>query len=699
MRMSVSDYMEQDMRYCMKLFTSGRIGNLELANRLVMLSMHMSWAPEGMVDEKLTEYYRRRAAGGVGLIIVGGCAIDRMGYFDERMIRLDGEQFIPGLQNLTRAVHSEGPKILAQLYQAGRYSSLGAIDQTPVAPSPIASKLTGKVPRELSQSEIEEIIFSFAKAAKNAKSAGFDGVEVLASAGYLISQFLSPVTNKREDRYGGDLQGRMTFALEVIRAIRGTVGDIYPMTVRVAGNDFVPGSHTNEEAKLFCRALEQEGVDALNVTGGWHESLVPQITMHVPSGAFRYLARGIKEAVSLPVIACNRINDPDLAEDILENGEADFIGMGRAFLADPEFPAKAKRGEKESIRPCIACNQSCFDNIFTGKPCKCTVNPEAGRECEQQNSPAEQGVSLRGRPMRILVIGAGAAGMEYARLAAQKGHEAAIWEESDAPGGQLNLAAAPPERQDFLRLRDYLVTACLELGVTISYGQKADYSSIREAIDKKEYDQVVIATGSKPILPPIPAAEGAKVVQAWDVLAGKVKTGKRIVIVGGGAVGLETAHYLAVKGILDAEQIRFLLTYHAETADSLYQLVSQGNKEITVVEMLKGLGRDIGISSRWILMSNLKRGKVRLLDETRVLSVTAEGVNVDNKGEQKLLPADTIILAVGSRPSKELYEQLKDIIPTLSIIGDAAKPAKVTEAMQQAYDAASLLPNYQGVYR
>jgi len=680
----------------MKIFTPCKIGSLELKNRLVMLPMHMSWAPDGFVDRKLVEYYKRRAAGGVGMIIVGGCAIDRAGAFDSRMIRLDGEGFIPGLRSLTGAVQSEGAKIMAQLYQAGRYSSSRATGTQAVAPSPLASKMTGETPRELSLTEIEGIIASFAQAAKNAQAAGFDGVEILASAGYLISQFLSPVTNKREDRYGGDLWGRMTFGLEVARAVRAAVGPACPVLVRVAGNDFVPGGHSNEEAKAFCRALEKEGVDGFNVTGGWHESTVPQITMYVPPGAYRYLARGIKEAVSLPVIACNRINSPDLAEEILKNGEADFVGMVRALLADPDLPKKAANGNKESIRPCIGCNQSCLDNIFTGKPCKCTVNPEAGREYEFRGDTAEGEAASVDRPLKILVIGAGAAGLEYARNAAVKGHRVTVWEEAETLGGQLALAAAPPERRDFFRLRDYLICECMDRGVNLRCGSKADSANVLEAVQLKGYDRVVIATGAKPMRPAFPGLQGAGAVQAWEVLSGEVGTGRKVVIVGGGAVGLETAHYLAAQGTLSSEEICFLLTYGAESSETLKDLVSRGSKEITVVEMQKGFGRDIGVSSRWILMSSLKRCRVGLLDETKVLSLSAQGVSVESKGEERFIAADTIVLAVGSRPGNELYEQLKEKLPHLVLIGDAAKPAKVTEAMEQAYEAARALPAFKG---
>lgn len=662
------------------LFSPAQIGTLQLRNRIVMTPMHLGYTPMGEVTDQLVEFYRARARGGAGLIIVGGCGIDRIGNAFA-MTQIDDDACIPGLQRLVEAVHAEGAKIVPQLYQAGRYAHSAFTGQPSVAPSPIPSKLTGQTPEELTEEKIQEIIAFFAQAAQRAKTAGFDGVEILGSAGYLICQFLSPVTNQRTDRYGGDLQARMTFGLEVVGAVRAAVGPEFPIIVRVAGNDFMPGSNTNTESRAFCQALEKAGVNALNVTGGWHETQVPQLTMNVPPGAYTYLAHGIRQAVSIPVIACNRINTPELAESILEEGLADFIGMARAMLADPELPNKALKGDFSSIRPCIGCNQGCLDSVFRLRPVSCLVNAEAGREAELGPiTPSSQ-------PQKILVIGAGSAGMEFARVAALRGHKVTIWEEKDHSGGQLSLAAAPPGRKDFLYFGNYLRNACRELGVTIEYQAQATPEKVLAAVQKGDFERVVIATGARPLSPAIKIEAGVEVLQAWDVLLGYKKTGRNVVIVGGGAVGVDTALYLAEAGTIGAETLKFLMEQRAETDEELHRLLTQSRKRITVLEMVKGIGRDIGASTRWSMLADLKRRQVACLDKHTVLEIRKEGVVAESAadGQQKIIPADSVVLAVGSGPRHELYEALRDKLEAVSVIGDAAKPRKVLDAVYEAY--------------
>ncbi|MCL6477564.1 MAG: FAD-dependent oxidoreductase [Peptococcaceae bacterium] len=672
-----------------KLYSPGKIGRLEIRNRLIMTPMHLAYCPGGEVSDRLVEFYRRRARGGVGLIIVGAVGIDPLRVNQHGMVQMYDDRFIPGLRRLTGAVHAEGAKVFPQLWHGGRYArskEYGGLQA--VAPSAVFSRFTGETPRELTRQEIAEIISFFAAAARRAKEAGFDGVEIAGSAGYLIAQFLSPVTNQRRDRYGGDLRGRMTFGLEVVAAVRQAVGPEFPIMVRVAGNDFIAGGNTNAEAKQFCMALEKAGVDAINVTGGWHETRVPQISMEVPPGAFSYLAKAVKSTVSIPVVACNRIN-VRLAEEIVDNGEADFVGMARGFVADPELAGKAERGEYDLIRPCVACNQGCMDNIFFGKTLNCLCNAEAGREAELMKDALLPVEIKSPNPEKILVVGAGVSGMEYARVAAMRGHRVTIWEESMEPGGQVLLAAAPPGRRDFLRLRDYLVHACRDLKVELIYGKKATADNVPAAVSADAFDRVVIATGARPVAVPVPVEDGAFVVQAWDVLRNRVKTGSRVVIVGGGAVGVETALLLAGAGTIDAETLRFLMLHQAEKPEELYRLLTQGSKEITVLEMAKGIGKDIGPSTRWSMMAKLRQFNVKTMDQARVVAIKRDGVMVEKPEGQELIPADTVVLAVGSRSNNELYTELEDKIEKISLIGDAFKPRKMQDAVREAYDEAT----------
>jgi len=672
-----------------KLYSPGKIGALEIRNRLIMTPMHLAYCPDGEVSDQLVEFYRLRAQGGVGLIVIGAVGIDPLRINQHHMVQMDDDRFIPGLRRLTDAVHSAGAKIFPQLWHGGRYArSKEYSGLQAVAPSAVFSRFTGETPRELTLQEITEIISFFAAAAGRAKEAGFDGVEIVGSAGYLMAQFLSPVTNLRQDKYGGDLRGRMTFGLEVVAAVRQAVGPDFPIMVRVAGNDFIPGGNTHFEARQFCMTLEKEGVDAINVTGGWHETHVPQISMEVPPGAFSYLAKTIKSEVSIPVVACNRMNSR-LAEEIVDNGYADFIGMARGFVADPELANKARRREYQLIRPCVACNQGCMDNVFFGKSLNCLSNAEAGREAALMVDGLLPAQTKSLKPEKILVVGAGVSGMEYARVAAMRGHLVTIWEESMAPGGQVLLASVPPGRKEFLRLSDYLVHTCRNLKVRMVFGKKATPENVLTEVSAGTFDRVVIATGASAMPEPFPVEGGSYVVQAWDVLRNRVKTGSRVVIVGGGAVGVETALLLAGIGTIDAETLRFLMIHQAEKSEELYRLLTQGSKNVMVVEMYKGIGKDIGPSTRWSMLAELKQFGVQAMDQTRVVAITQKGVIVEKTGGQELIPADTVVLAIGSRSNDELYTDLKDKIDKLSLIGDAFKPRKMQDAIREAYDEAT----------
>lgn len=657
------------------LFSPIWIKGLEIKNRIVMTAMHLGYTPEGEVTERLIAFYKRRAKGGVGLIIVGGCTIDEYAGMAS-MVGLYEDRFIPGLRRLVETVKAEGAHIAAQLYQAGRYAHSAMIGgRKPFSASAVRSRLTGETPRALELDEIPIVQASFAKAALRAKAAGFDAVEILGSAGYLISQFFSPITNKRTDPYGGSLENRMRFGIEVVLKVREAVGPDFPIIMRLAGNEFMEGGNTNKEARIFARELEAAGVDLFNITGGWHETRVPQLTMFVPRGGFNYLASNIRSSVKAPVIASNRINDPYVAEELLVRGEADMVTMARALIADPELPKKAKEGKAHLINHCIACNQGCFDNIFSLRPVTCLVNPEAGREAEIRIEPTLS-------PKKVLVIGGGPAGMKCALTLRKRGHQVTLIEERNRLGGQLLLNERIPGRYEMLTLARDLENQLRESGVQVVLGQAATV----EFVLKQDAQVIVVATGARPLVPDIPGVDLPHVCQAWEVLSGKRRLDDPVVIIGGNAVGLETALYIASHGTINAETLYFLFTNNAEDLEGLREYCSKGNKKVTVIEMMGKAGKDIGQSTRWTVFAELRRFGVDLLTNTKAVEIGKDYVKAHRDGEEIEIQARSVVLAVGSAPKNELYEGLLAHQREVYLIGDAQKIGKAIDAIKEGFE-------------
>ena len=656
------------------LFSPIAINRLVLKNRIVMSAMHLGYATGGEVTDRLVNFYAARARGGVGLIIVGGCPIDPYGSMAD-MIAIYDDRFLSGLEKLTHVVHAEGAGIVAQLYQAGRYTHSSMIGgERPFSASASRSKFTGETPRALDLEEIPEVQDHFAEAAVRAQRAGFDGVEILGSAGYLISQFLSPLTNRRDDRYGGTFENRMRFGLEVVEEVRRAVGSDYPIVMRLAGNDFMPGGNTNREAGMFASELEKVGVDLFNITGGWHETRVPQLTSFVPRKAYTYLAQGIKNSVCVPVIASNRINDPGLAEQIIRDGEAHMVTMARALLADPELPNKAAQGRTDRIIHCVACNQGCFDHTFSQKPVTCLVNPLAGLEGGIHIHPAR-------RKKRVLVIGGGPAGMKAACTAAERGHAVTLVEKGERLGGQMRLNRNIPGRGEmFTAVRD-LKKYLEALGVEVILKREANVSFVKA----RAPEVIVLATGARPHLPNIPGIERPEILQAWDVLSGKVAVGKRVVIIGGNAVGLETALFLAHQGTITPEVLYFLFSNRAESRETLGDLINKGNKEVTVLEKDNGAGRDFGKSTRWTVMAELRRLGVKVLTGSQAGAVEGGGVRFRKKNKEKILPADTVVLATGAVRENRLMARMEGLAPEIHLIGDAKSPRNALEAIREGF--------------
>ena len=538
-----------------------------------------------------------------------------------------------------------------QLMHPGRQ----VVEGPSVAPSPVPLNSVAPAPRELSVAEIEAIVADYARAAELAREAGFRFLEVHGAHGYLPSNFLSPIDNRRTDAYGGDLAGRARFSLEVARAIIAAVGPELPLIWRLNGHDAVPGGFALEEAVAVAGLLEETGVGAISVTAGtWltlHVTLAP---MFVPRGQMVPLAAAIKEAVDVPVMAVGRLDDPDLAAEVVASGQADLICLGRGLIAEPDWPVKVERGEAEELRPCISCN-ACVDRVGRGERAKCSVNPEVGRELTWRIAPS-------GRGRHVMIVGSGPAGMEAARIAALRGHEVSIWERDRQLGGKLEVAGLAPSKREVLRYRDYQVKQLAELGVETHTGIEVSV----ELIAANRPEVVVIATGAEPLIPPIPGIGGANVHDALDLLLGAVPlaAGERLAVIGGSATGCETAEHAAEVGA-----------------------------EVTIFELLPSVGTGIEAITRRQLIRGLKGAGVELRTRSKVVMIEPDRLFFeDADGTTSTFPVDKVALALGWRPSgHDLGDAIGSLGCEVVVLGDAAAPADFVNAINAGADAALAL--------
>ncbi len=659
------------------LFNPITINGLEIKNRIYLPAMHLGMAVEFEVTDQIVNFYAKRAKGGAGMICVGYATVDALSG-NTQNIGAHKDNFIPGLARLSDAIQKNGAKSVVQINHAGRYNfSFFLNGKQAVAPSPVVSRLTGEVPREMTGDDIQKTIAAFASAALRVKKAGFDAVEVLSGTGYLISEFLSPLTNQRTDAYGGSLENRMRFGIEVMEAVRDAVGPDYPLIVRMNGNDFMPGGNTRQELVEYAKALAGGPVDALCINVGWHEARVPQIVTSVPRGVFSYLSRGIKEKVDVPVIASHRINDPEIARNLIADGMCDMAAMGRSLIADPFLPEKTRQGKEDRIIHCIACAQGCFDNLFKLKHVECLCNPEAGYEGQKSLEKTES-------PKKVMVVGGGPAGMSAALAAGLKGHDVTLYEQSNRLGGQLYLAAAPPGRDEFSQLAKDLEKQLVVRNIPVVFNKAVD----RRVIASENPDAVIVATGAKPVTPPIPGIDLPHVVQAWDVLEDRAATGSTVAIIGGGAVGVETALFLAEKGTLSAQAVKFLLVNKAEEPDALYEMATKGTKKVLLVEMLEKIGQDIGKSTRWGMMQEMARSGITTITKSKVIEITPDGLTIEKDGSTEIIAADTIVVAAGSVSENPIEPILKELGIPFQVAGDAKKVAMAFDAVHQGYGAA-----------
>ena len=657
------------------LFVPVKIGSLEIKNRICLPAMHLGMADNFEVNERLVDFYETRAKGGAGLICVGYATIDDKSG-NSLNIGAHKDEFIPGLRKLARGIHEGGSKSCIQLNHSGRYNfSFFVNGGQSVAPSPIASRITGEVPKELSLKEIRQIIDDFGKAAERCREAGFDSVEVLNGTGYLISEFLSPLTNKREDEYGGSFENRIRFGMEVMESVRKYTGDDFPVIARINGNDFMENGQDKDELVLYAKKLSQKKfIDSVCVNVGWHEARVPQLQTLVPRGCFGYLTRNIKEAVDVPVIASHRINDPETARELIADDICDMVAMGRSLIADPDLPNKAKQGREKEIIHCVACAQGCFDNIFKLKFVECLCNPRASHERETKIEKTKS-------PLKVMIAGGGAAGMNAALAAFERGHEVVIYEESNRLGGQLYLAAAPPGREEFAEFAKDLDYQVRLNNIAVKLNTKVN----EDLIEKEKPDFIVVATGAKPIAPPIEGASKPHVLQAWDVLSGKKYAGKNVVVIGGGAVGVETSIFLAEKGTMSAEIVKFLLVNKAETPEEIYEKAIKGTKKVTLIEMADEIGKDIGRTTKWTMLQEMKRVGIRTGVRTKALKIEEDKVVVETPAGKEEIPVDSVVLAAGSVCENSIADLAEKKGIPFALAGDSKKIGLAFDAVHEGF--------------
>lgn len=632
-----------------KLFSPFRIKSMELKNRIVMPPMGTIFASaDGGPSDKLIEYHEARARGGAAMLTVEVTEVHPYTHIsigDRGPAALFDDNLIPRWRQFTERIHAAGAKASIQLYHPGRQFPMLDPSKPPLAPSalPCPCPVCHDVPRPLTIAEIEELVQAWGQGARRAKEAGFDAVEVHGAHGYLIAQFMSAHSNRRTDRYGGDLRSRLRFPLEILRAVREKVGPDFPVIFRYSADERAPGGRTLDESVAIAPLLVEAGADCLSVSTGTYLTLMTYLipATGVAQGLNVDAAAAIKGAVDVPVIVAGKLNDPVMAEQVLRDGKADLIAIGRGLLADPELPNKAAAGQFEDIRWCIACNE-CIYRILTAFGIVCTVNPELGREREMELKPAA-------RAKRVLVAGGGPAGMEAAHIAAKRGHDVTLYEAEEHLGGQFRIASLPPWKQEISPYLKYLSRRLEGTGVKVVLGQPLTPSLVAEA----KPDVVVVATGGKPLLPDIPGSNADNVVTAHDVLLGKAVTGQRVLVVGGGLVGCETADFLSLYG-----------------------------KEVTIVEMLPELASDMAMGPRDLLLERLRQSQVVALTSATIVEIIADGVVAEHEGHRDTIGGmDTIVLALGVTSVNELADAIKDKGPEVQVIGDAKTPGKALEAI------------------
>lgn len=650
-----------------KLFESGKIGKLELKNRIVMAALAVGAAnPDQTIGEDMIEYYLERAKGGAGLIIAENTRVnDKHGVAAKRQVSVARDEHIAPLKKLVDVLHKEGTKFFIQLHHPGRetYSNLNG-NKPVVAPSAIPCGVCREETRALETSEVEALIQDFINGAKRAKAAGADGVELHAAHGYMISQFLSPYTNKRTDKYGGSFEKRFNFVKEIVLGIKEACGQDYPISVRLTVDELLKLNGVKEEyldlgaGIKVCKELEKIGVDVINVSNGIYETFNSlSEPMTYPQGVRTPLIKAVKEAVSIPIIAVNMIKEPWFAEKMLEDNLVDFVGLGRAMVADPEWPKKAFEGRDEDINRCISCT-FCFETLLSQVipdlgPIKCAVNPRAAHELQYKE------FNKNGAGRVVAVVGAGVAGLEAARVLAIRGFKPVVLEKTNKIGGQINIADKPPRKEKIDWIVEYEKTQLGKLGVEIKLNTKVNLEYLKTM---KPY-AVFIATGGSPIVPKvIEGVNRPNVCTIDDALTGKVIIkGKKVALIGSGASGLETAEFLC-----------------------------ENKNDVSIIEMQDAIGKGIYVQHYLDAMDKLSKFKINYMPSNKLLAVTDTGIKLENTAENKIIDyaVDYVVLSLGVRSNNELVEACKANFENVRVIGDAAAVGRIESSVRTAFDAA-----------
>ncbi len=646
-----------------KLFEPLNLGFTSLKNRFIMGSMHTGLEDSEKNFSKLAAFYGERAEGGVGLIVTGGFSPNRTGWFLPFSSKLSSHSEVARHQILTSRVHAAGGKMALQILHAGRYS----IHPFAAAPSALKAPISPFKPWAMSHSKVLSTISDFARTAVLAQEAGYDGVEVMGSEGYLVNEFVAPKTNLRKDEFGGSIENRSRFATDIIKKIRSRVGSNFIIIYRISILDLVEKGSTFEEVLFLAKEIEKAGANILSTGIGWHEARVPTIATDVPRGAFTWATRALHEHTSLPVIAANRINTPEVGESILARGDADLISMARPYLADPHFVSKAFAAKADEINTCIACNQGCLDHIFKRKRATCLVNPRACFETEII-------VNTTSTPQKIAVVGAGPAGLAFSVTAASRGHSVTLFESASEIGGQFNLAKKIPGKEEFFETLRYYRKQIEIHGVKLMLGIRASRA------DLKGFDKIVIATGIKPRIPQILGIDHKKVVSYVDLISGRVKAEKKVAIIGAGGIGFDTAKFILglseKHSVGDAEKINeFCKTWGVDqslkTPGGLQNKISEkSDQKIYLLQRKPGHpGKSLGKTTGWIHRTFLKDHGVQMMGGVEYLKIDDLGLHIKQNEKVSVLEVDQVVTCAGQEPLKDLYQELIEEKPY--IIGGA----------------------------